>query len=586
MDVHFPHLVSSPVKRVISTIPEGSEKTPDLEGVVSRLSRNDSRALMSRALSRNLTRASFKNLALVGGRTSRTFVVTDSAIKTPFDPEDEYDFDFESDDEESSPLRYESVADLHKRNYRSFCNQLGVVPCSRILRELGKTSVNLTNLNLSNKELKAALLTFINDSEIYEVNMSGNKLTVKEIDYLIELLTVNKRISSLILSSCHLSGDPLVKLTEFLSTSNTLQKLDLSHNDLKDRDANSVCKIIQENESILDLILAHNNLGDSGVAIGIALAENDILQSLDLSWNHIRVVGAVGLANGVRKNTNLKTLIVAWNGFGFEGSVATGKLLQNNTTLLHLDLTCNRIHPPALFEIIKGLEKNKSLRLLNLSQNPITAPMTSIFLNRLLRAKHSALQELDLAGVVVDKEFKSVLEKIQKKRMFIVRYDTSLPLNTGTVTTADPKNIFNIDPIRILYFMKEHLRTIDLFLKFDKDSNNCLTRDEMQFAFEMEGYPISKAALDSVMSYLDTNKDGSVDLLLPKLQQEIDRLDKKYPGKYREFIEGERRLKRKLIQEKEEDALRKGAEEELKRDHEYSQAYQTPTKPRFPPIKK
>ena len=29
----------------------------------------------------------------------------------------------------------------------------------------------------------------------------------------------------------------------------------------------------------------------------------------------------------------------------------------------------------------------------------------------------------------------------------------------------------------------------------------------------MEGYPISGEAMDSVMSYLDTNKDGSVDLL-------------------------------------------------------------------------
>lgn len=88
----------------------------------------------------------------------------------------------------------------------------------------------------------------------------------------------------------------------------------------------------------------------------------------------------------------------------------------------------------------------------------------------------------------MDKEFNSVLEKIQKKRMFIVRYDSSLPVNKGSVPTVDPKNIFNIDPIRILYFMKEHLRTIDLFLKFDKDSSNSLTRDEMQFAFEVRKY--------------------------------------------------------------------------------------------------
>lgn len=503
---------------------------------------------------------------------------------------------------ESSPISYDSVEDVHRRAYKTFCKQLGVMPCSRVLRQFGKTSVNLADLNLSNKELKAALMTFINifrdddgdysdedsenDGEIYEINLSGNKLITKEMEYVIDLLTVNKRVSNLVLSDCHLAGEPLDKLADFLKKSNTIQKLDLSNNDLTDKDAEALCKIIQDNESIFELILAHNNLGEGGVAIGNALEKNDTLKSLDLSWNHIRVISAVGLARGVQKNCHLEKLILAWNGFGFEGSVAIKRVLENNTSLLHLDLSCNRIHPPALFEIIKGLEKNKTLSLLNLSQNPITAPMTSIFLSRLLRAKHSGLQELDLAGVVVDKEFESVLEKIREKRLFTVRYDTSLPVNKGAAVKVDPKNVFNIDPIRILYFMKEHLRTIDLFLKFDKDSNNCLTRDEMQLAFEMEGYPISKEAMDSVMSYLDTNKDGSVDLLIPLLQEEIERLHTKFPGTYREFIDGERKLKRKLIQEREEKRLRHSAEEELRDGHEYSQAYRSPANPKLPPIRK
>ena len=90
-----------------------------------------------------------------------------------------------------------------------------------------------------------------------------------------------------------------------------------------------------------------------------------------------------------------------------------------------------------------------------------------------------------LKGVVVDKEFDKVLKEIQENRIFFVRYETALPLCKGAVSQIDPKNIFNIDPIRILYFMKEHLRTIDLFLKFDKDCSNYLSRDEMKFAFEV-----------------------------------------------------------------------------------------------------
>lgn len=85
----------------------------------------------------------------------------------------------------------------------------------------------------------------------------------------------------------------------------------------------------------------------------------------------------------------------------------------------------------------------------------------------------------------MDKEFDEILRKIQESRMFIVRYDLSLPLNKGTITQIDPKNIFNIDPVRILYYMKEHLRTIDLFMKVDTDGDNHLSREEMKYAFEV-----------------------------------------------------------------------------------------------------
>jgi hypothetical protein len=88
-------------------------------------------------------------------------------------------------------------------------------------------------------------------------------------------------------------------------------------------------------------------------------------------------------------------------------------------------------------------------------------------------------------GIVVDKEFDPLLEEIQKNRLFMARYDISLPVRKGVVSKIDSKNVFNIDPIRILYFMKEHMRTIDMFLKFDKDNSNSLSRDELHFAFEV-----------------------------------------------------------------------------------------------------
>lgn len=101
MEIEYTQHSASPVKRVISVIPEvipeDSEQLPELEFTASRLSRNESRAMMSRALSRNLTRASLKIPSFVGGRSSKTFFV-DPPTKPQFDPDDDYDFDFESDE--------------------------------------------------------------------------------------------------------------------------------------------------------------------------------------------------------------------------------------------------------------------------------------------------------------------------------------------------------------------------------------------------------------------------------------------------------------------------------------------------------
>lgn len=122
MEIEYTQHSASPVKRVISVIPEDSEQLPELEFTASRLSRNESRAMMSRALSRNLTRASLKIPSFVGGRSSKTFFV-DPPTKPQFDPDDDYDFDFESDEGTHSlplPLRIPPPPHFFKTDYKIY----------------------------------------------------------------------------------------------------------------------------------------------------------------------------------------------------------------------------------------------------------------------------------------------------------------------------------------------------------------------------------------------------------------------------------------------------------------------------------
>lgn len=95
----------------------------------------------------------------------------------------------------------------------------------------------------------------------------------------------------------------------------------------------------------------------------------------------------------------------------------------------------------------------------------------------------------------MDKEFDGILRDVRENRMLIVRYGKSLPLNKDPITNTDPKNVFNVDPIRILFYMKEHLRTIDLFLKVNRFGDNMLSRDEMKYAFEVRNLNLHPSTL-------------------------------------------------------------------------------------------
>ncbi|XP_069129547.1 leucine-rich repeat-containing protein 74B-like isoform X4 [Argopecten irradians] len=567
-DVKLPPLPSSPSKtfsRKQTSLSMASVNKKDDEKDNNISAMNKPEAPSPRVESRNnLSRASFR-----APHRKRKTKFTPIENSTTFDPDEPYDFDEDEEDDTPKIERYATQVEQSRALYRKSCKRMGLIPIKKVLQQFGQSVFSIDDLQLSARELKLVFISIANSFDIVELDLSGNTLGVKEINYVCQIMKTNKHLSSLKMRKCNLHGQPMKILAEFLSRSNTLRRLDLGDNELDDNDAPHVAKIIEKNESIGDMILSQNKLGDSAIIIGHAIKENEIMTSLDLSWNHIRGYGAIGVAQGLEKNMKLTTVNLAWNGFGFEGCIAMSRVLENNSNLMSIDLANNRVHPPALFELVKGLEKNKTLASLRLAHNPITAPMTSILLNRIQLAKESNLRELDIEGVVVDKDFQPILEEIQKTRMFIVRYDMALPLNKAKVFKADPKNIFNIDPVRILFFMKEHLRTIDLFLKIDKDSDNSLTREEMQFAFELEGYPISSAALDSVMSYLDTNKDGTVDLL--------------------EFIEGERRLKRKIIKEREEgrlDALNDPTSKIKGDKKQYSQAFGAPKDVRSPLPKK
>ena len=64
-----------------------------------------------------------------------------------------------------------------------------------------------------------------------------------------------------------------------------------------------------------------------------------MLQTLDLSWNSLRLKGALAIAQGLKSNQMLKVLNLSYNGFGNNGAIALADALKMNSTLTELDIT-------------------------------------------------------------------------------------------------------------------------------------------------------------------------------------------------------------------------------------------------------
>lgn len=88
--------------------------------------------------------------------------------------------------------------------------------------------------------------------------------------------------------------------------------------------------------------------------------------------------------------------------------------------------------------------------------------------------------------IVVDHDFPELLQKIQEHQELKVIFEKALPLRVRPdklrMEVQGPA-VFNMDPLKLLYLLKEKNRAQDFFNKINKDNNDVLTIDEIQTLF-------------------------------------------------------------------------------------------------------
>lgn len=106
---------------------------------------------------------------------------------------------------------------------------------------------------------------------------------------------------------------------------------------------------------------------------------HSLVQVLKLSWSQLQAHAARLLA-ALATNNSLETLDLSWSGVDESGAVALGPALRANRKLNDLDLSHNNVGPWGAVAAANGLEHNETLSRCDLSSNPLGAQGIAVLL--------------------------------------------------------------------------------------------------------------------------------------------------------------------------------------------------------------
>lgn len=204
------------------------------------------------------------------------------------------------------------------------------------------------------------------------LNLSNNKLTVKNIKPVIKSLMKSEAIITLDLSENSIGGD-LEFFSDFLFNNTSLVSLDLNNNLLGAKGAKFISDGLLFNKTLKKLDISYNGICHNGVIfIADMLKENRGLTSLHLGGNYLKDEGASILAKGLRYNSKLSYVFLNWNNFTEIGVKDISESIISNKNMTGLDLSNNNFLDKGCLRLMEYLVDADNLFSLDIGFNNLT----------------------------------------------------------------------------------------------------------------------------------------------------------------------------------------------------------------------
>ncbi|POM64571.1 Hypothetical protein PHPALM_19877 [Phytophthora palmivora] len=288
----------------------------------------------------------------------------------------------------SSALGGDPFTARHK--FSSLCLERDLPPCIRlIVRQYFSPEINVSHMAIGDDLACVFAACLLDLPMVTGLNARNNRLRDRGLQALVDVVVAKTDLYHLDLSENKVDGQAAHALASYLgsaSSSCRLQTLRLASADVDDDELVPFARALHSNKSLQTLDVSRNSVGSSehlnivrpsvttgGEALATMISINSTLTSLDLSWNYLRLAGAVEIGRALAYNSGLRELNLAYNAFGNTGAQAVGDALLSNTTLQHLNMSHNNIPAQGALAIASALKINSALPLteIALGGNPL-----------------------------------------------------------------------------------------------------------------------------------------------------------------------------------------------------------------------
>ncbi|KAG1701881.1 hypothetical protein DVH05_010372 [Phytophthora capsici] len=275
-----------------------------------------------------------------------------------------------------------------RHKFSALCLERDLPPCIRlIVRQYFSPEINVSHMAIGDDLACVFAACLLDLPLVTGLNARNNRLRDRGLQALVDVVVAKQDLYHLDLSENKVDSDAAHALASYLgSASCRLQTLRLASADVDDEELVPFARALHSNKSLQTLDVSRNSVGSSehlnvvrpsvttgGEALATMISINNTLMSLDLSWNYLRLAGAVEIGKALAYNSGLRELNLAYNAFGNAGAQAIGDALLSNTTLQRLNMSQNNIPAQGALAIASALKVNSALPLseLDFGGNPL-----------------------------------------------------------------------------------------------------------------------------------------------------------------------------------------------------------------------